>query len=76
MFRRSFKLIFTNSFVFQLLFHNLLKHRTEKQRNLIAITCKARMEGQDGFFPGAVEHSHPSTLGITEAAQVKTKIRR
>ena len=26
----TFKLIFTNSFVFQLLFHNLSKHRTAK----------------------------------------------
>jgi len=40
-----------------------------------AITCKARLKEQDGFFPGAVEHSHSPTLGITEAAQVRAKIR-
>jgi len=33
------------------------------------------VKNQDVFHPGAVEHSHPPTLTITEASQVRAKIR-
>ena len=113
MYIMTFKLIFTNSFVFQLPFHNWLKHRTAKPKKwtvlaksstkrriwqiLLSLLTQLRRIGllqQIGTevfemqlsrvklglknkmdFPGAVELSHPPTLGITVAAQVRSKIR-